>query len=55
VKDDKLVVVYKHNNRKYAINILKLFYDPKQADGSELIDAYRQWYEDNESFFKRRR
>src|SRR3990167_8122613 len=53
VKDDKLVAIYKRGNRNYAVNILKLVYNPKQVDGSEWIDAYRQWFKDNEWFFKR--
>ena len=55
VKNDKLVVMYKKDDKKYTTDILKLDYDPKQVDGSEWIDAYRQWFKDNEWFFKRRK
>ncbi|MCL5784631.1 MAG: calcium-binding protein [Patescibacteria group bacterium] len=55
VKNDKLVAIYKRGNKKYTADILKLVYDPKQVDGSEWIEAYRQWFKDNECFFKRQR
>lgn len=55
VKNDKLVAIYKRGNKNYAADFLKLVYYPKQVDGSKWINAYRQWFKDNEWFFKRRK
>ncbi len=55
VKNDKLVAIYKRDNKNYAADILKLAYDPKYVNGNEWIDAYRKWFKENELFFRRRK